>query len=170
MMPPVKDGLEVCAADIGHAIDQVLKAFGSPGDWGYGTEKGEALYALHKARFEQQTSADPVPSRAVPVTGDDLVNRLIHDSCDTDCCTQRQEAAAHIEALQAKLATAETALRPFLAVFDGYGEPQYGDDCVVYSLYKQSTGETLYLRSRDVRAARALVPSHAGSSPGEVRS
>ena len=31
------------------AVDQVHRAFGAPGDWGYGTDRGRALYELYKA-------------------------------------------------------------------------------------------------------------------------
>lgn len=32
------------------AADQVRRAFGAPGDWGYEKKEGQALFALYKAR------------------------------------------------------------------------------------------------------------------------
>lgn len=34
------------------AVDQLKRAFGAPGDYGYGTKEGDALFALYKARAE----------------------------------------------------------------------------------------------------------------------
>lgn len=34
------------------ACDQIKKAFGAPGDYGYSTKEGAALFALYKARAE----------------------------------------------------------------------------------------------------------------------
>jgi len=47
------------------AIEQVHQAFGAPGDWGYGTPKGDALMALYRARHEAQCAldAEPTPRR-----------------------------------------------------------------------------------------------------------
>lgn len=39
------------------AIDQVHAAFGAPGDYGYGTRQGDALFALYKAGYEVRAAA-----------------------------------------------------------------------------------------------------------------
>lgn len=52
------------------AIEQVHQAFGAPGDWGYGTPKGDALMALYRARYEAQCAADAEPTpRPRKITG-----------------------------------------------------------------------------------------------------
>ncbi len=35
-------------AKVEQAIQQIRHAFGAPGDWGYHTPKGDALFALYK--------------------------------------------------------------------------------------------------------------------------
>jgi hypothetical protein len=47
-------------AKINEAIDAVHKALGAPGDYGYGTPKGDALFALYRLRFE----FDALPARS----------------------------------------------------------------------------------------------------------
>lgn len=52
------------------ATEQVHKAFGAPGDWGYGTPKGDALMALYQARHEAQCALDAEPTpRPRKITG-----------------------------------------------------------------------------------------------------
>jgi hypothetical protein len=43
------------------AIDAIHKAFGAPGDYGYGTQKGDALMDLYRSRGEL-SKADEVSS------------------------------------------------------------------------------------------------------------
>lgn len=50
------------------AVDASLKAFGAPGDYGYSTKEGAALYALYKARAAFSSSSnnpDDLPDRAI---------------------------------------------------------------------------------------------------------
>jgi hypothetical protein len=42
------------------AIDAVHKAFGAPGDYGYGTPKGDALMALYRSQIAISTASEPV--------------------------------------------------------------------------------------------------------------
>lgn len=39
------------------AVDQIKRAFGAPGDCGYGTPKGEALFALYRAAADAKGGA-----------------------------------------------------------------------------------------------------------------
>ncbi|HWJ71905.1 MAG TPA: hypothetical protein VNX29_01950 [Kaistia sp.] len=52
-VPPPSERLRVAAA-----IDALHAAFGAPGDYGYGTPKGDALFALYRLRAELETPAE----------------------------------------------------------------------------------------------------------------
>lgn len=45
------------------AVDQVHRAFGPPGDFGYATPEGEALYALYRAASNFRAARYVPPSR-----------------------------------------------------------------------------------------------------------
>lgn len=60
------------------AIDAVHRAFGAPGDWGYGTPKGEALFALYRL--------DPVewhPIKSAPVDGTEIILGMFRPEHET---------------------------------------------------------------------------------------
>jgi len=69
------------AADDG-AIIAILKEFGSPGDWGYETDIGRLLYALHRAQAViagMKSSIDRLTTDAHPVKDDWFAG---HVDCD----------------------------------------------------------------------------------------
>lgn len=64
--------LYVAAKEIVRQIDLIKAAFGAPGDWGYSTREGEALYELYRFQAEMQAAAPPVEDtyftdRSLPV-------------------------------------------------------------------------------------------------------
>ena len=58
------DDAIAAAIAIADAIALVHAAFGSPGDYGYGTRKGNALYTLYRARTHITTIRSALGSAA----------------------------------------------------------------------------------------------------------
>ena len=53
---------------ISAAIDACHKAFGAPGDYGYGTPKGDALFALYRVRVDVGAAKEVAPAAALSMT------------------------------------------------------------------------------------------------------
>lgn len=50
-------------------MDAVSKAFGAPGDYGYSSKEGKALFSLSRARYELANAIDGLPIGPVPGVG-----------------------------------------------------------------------------------------------------
>lgn len=56
--------MEDLLAKIETAIKDVHKAFGAPGDYGYDTPQGDALFALYKLRLELAKASETIANDA----------------------------------------------------------------------------------------------------------
>jgi len=80
---------------LSEAIAGIKRAFGAPGDHGYGTKEGDALFALYKAAAEEKVGLD-----------DDMVVRAMEHipGCDHDDMVSALEAALGLPSSKAKSA------------------------------------------------------------------
>lgn len=70
--------------DIQDAIDAVHKAFGAPGDWGYGTPKGDALFALYRCLTVTERVAELEAWREELTEVVGHLGSAVVQSCDKD--------------------------------------------------------------------------------------
>ena len=78
MSSPLNEAAKVAL----EAINAVHSAFGAPGNFGYGTREGDALFALYRARSELLATVERV--KAVCPTCDDTGKKGRHSIC-RDC-------------------------------------------------------------------------------------
>jgi len=60
-MSEPREQLTAAIAEIMQAVDQVHKAFGAPGDYGYDTTEGKALIRLYRAQVVLAALAEEQP-------------------------------------------------------------------------------------------------------------
>lgn len=100
------------------AVDAALKAFGAPGDWGYGTPIGDALFDLHRARCAAE-GAVPEPVATVIDDNQPGWTAIVETKPNVTLMVGTKlyaEPATSTQALAARIAELEAGLRPVAAI------------------------------------------------------